>query len=131
MKLSALFLASALLGAQAAPSSPSTPLLVKRVDNWCKIDPNLVDVDCRSKPGVGAGSHVRYINTGQRFGVNCIKVVGGRTWDWIPGWGCWTTSRATLSADPVRSSCEGLGEWVRNGCEDELFAPLIVIAIVG
>lgn len=80
MKLSCVFVvATAALGATASPmlTSPATPL-EKRVDNWCVVDPNLRDVDCRSQPGVGAGSHKRYINPGQRFGVNCVKVVGGR-----------------------------------------------------
>lgn len=58
--------------AEADPSNT----LEKRADNVCKVASN--GVDCRSKPGVGAGDWIRDINTNQRFGVNCIKVSGGR-----------------------------------------------------
>ncbi|PSN60675.1 hypothetical protein BS50DRAFT_593759 [Corynespora cassiicola Philippines] len=84
------------------PDAASTGLEA-RADNWCKVGTN--GVDCRSLPGVGAGRHIRDISTSDRFGVNCIKVVGGRTWDWVPGWGCWVSARDTLSAGSY-PSCE-------------------------
>jgi hypothetical protein len=68
------------LGVQATPmpNPEADPLITldKRADNWCRVATN--GVDCRSQPGVGAGTWIRDIQINQLFGVRCTRVVGGR-----------------------------------------------------
>ena len=83
MKLpSTITLAVALLtlGVQATPmpNPEADPLITldKRADNWCRVATS--GVDCRSKPGVGAGSWIRDIANNELFGVRCTKFVDER-----------------------------------------------------
>lgn len=70
----------AILGAQATPvpEAEANPLmsLEKRADNWCRVA--TAGTDCRSQPGVGAGTNKKDINVNELFGVRCTKVVDGR-----------------------------------------------------
>ncbi|KAK7181106.1 hypothetical protein DPSP01_003543 [Paraphaeosphaeria sporulosa] len=102
MKLTLALLVPFSLTALATPLSNPNPF--EKRDNWCVVASN--GVDCRSKPGVGAGNLVRDIKTSDRFGVACTKKVGGRTWDWVPGWGCWVSARDTRTGDAAHNECE-------------------------
>jgi hypothetical protein len=82
-------------------SSPEAALeaLEARADKWCTTNTS-VNVNCRKGAGRGYDI-VRKIKPTDRFGVRCKangeNISGTKVWDYIPGWGCWTSAYYTSS----------------------------------
>ncbi|KAF7510021.1 hypothetical protein GJ744_007125 [Endocarpon pusillum] len=92
MKLQTLIIIPllALASATPFPNSDNPASSLEPRDKWCRVTRTQTCYEHEWS----TSRAIREIDPGDRFGVDCVMK---GSWDWIPGWRCYVSTRYTAS----------------------------------